>query len=372
MANLVQLYGKDIFGGTIVAGTSPDGLSLGAQHFTLTNTEYNQLNTFYIDPLIGMYKTNSGGGLARYLLVKKGAGNAPYKLATSAYPELVGKEITIYTEIHFSIDDASPFKMAFEIFPGYTRYDPTRNRRIVFEALTLGEVYYWLEEYSTQSSDSVRLVSAKRKIDLTWLGAPYLLMIRIYQGVLGICVEMLDEYSYYTSNPSITEYFSYDGETYATNQGLIAITHYSRTVGKYPAIRSINWGVVLPTIVVLDYSVRPASLANGNEYFINEGPAAGTTRGSAEFKSWLFIKGVQFTDTGVEIEPDYIDVSASRRGMPVVFSSADSPSESTDIYIGGEDYPVKSRIKFDRNLQLYLAPGSACRARVVFKPVKNR
>jgi len=358
MANLNLAYTKDIFGGTIPIGTSPENLSLGANVGRLKQVFLEALDSFYIDPIVGMYKTNADTIPACYRLQKN---TSWYELARALNADSINSYFTYYTEIKLGLGTAQPFKLSLGVFSGTSTSDVYRSVRMVIEAVVAGSIQVHYEYYDpTQQNGFVS--TPARSVDLTLSGAPYLFNVRIYTTITGIAFEFLDEYSYYTDTARLGFFYEISDYDPAISGNQMFMIWHSRTAGDFPAIRSIGWGYVLPTQAPL--SLREALFTNGEIISVN------TLTTTDDFTLFTFPTPGRIESAYGTLIPDKITVTCGGYGLPFIMYPSGVKTIALAKTIGGFTNKSRETINYKQPISLLMPPGISARAAVFYKETK--
>lgn len=347
--------------GTYTTGTSPEKLLLDNKIGNLTQFYPGDVDSFYIDNAIGMYKTIADEQLAAYYVKRKTGADA---WAYSIPPEGdAGGATPYYWEVHMTLGSAQPFKMGVAILSGNDTANLTNSKKVIFECTTAGIIEYYVEEFNRDTPGMINK-TPPRLLGLSWLGVPYPFMIRAFIVPGGVCFEVNDEYSFFSDTPRVTDFFVEDMMQPSLVDSNLVLLHYSRTAGDTPAFVSVGWGymlqeVVTPTIKPID-KLGGDWRANGN---------------NSSTDGWRIVKLIvpeKQQVNGVYITPVECDLWASGDGMiPAFFRTADNMSPPHGQYVSGSGV-VKTVPYRSPGWSIHLPPGCRYRWQIKFREVKTK
>lgn len=347
--------------GTYATGTSPENLLLDNKIGSLTQVFSGALDTFYIDNAIGMYKTIADTELAAYYVKRKTGANA---WANSIPPEADQAALTPYFwEVHMSLGTAQPFKLGVAIMPGQDVLNLTQSKKLIIECVTPGEIQYYVEEFNRDINGMLNRTTP-RKLGLTWLGTPYLFMIRAFIVPGGVCFEINDEYAYLTDTPQVSDFFVEDEFQPSLIDSALALLHYSRTAGDTPAFTSVGWGYITQSST--SPTINPFNRLKG------DWRAIGNQTGFGGNWSITVLNVPERSEVnGVVIEPVECEVWAGGQGfIPAVLHNSQGVVPPHAVYASesGKHKAVPYR---SPGWALHVPPGSRYRWQIKFKELKG-
>ncbi len=359
MSQLV-IANEKLLQGTYATGTSPENLLLNDKIGNLTQVFSGALDTFYIDNVIGAYKTVADSELAAYYVKRKTGVNA---WANSIPPEADQAGLTPYFwEVHLSLGTAQPFKLGIAIMPGQDVLNLTQSKKLIIECTTSGEIQYYVEEFNRDIQGMINS-TPPRKLGLSWLGTPYLFMIRAFIVPGAVCFEINDEFGYLTDTPRVSDFFSEEMLQPNLVDSNLALLHYSRTAGDTPAFVSVGWGYMIQT--QNNPTITPQNKL-GNDWRAN-----GNVTGAGGWSLVNLAVPETLQVDGVNIQPVEVDVWASGEGFIAAHvhnSQGFNPPHGQYVSESGKEKTVPYR---SPGWTLHVPPGGRYRWQIKFREVKN-
>jgi len=359
MSQLV-IANEKLLQGTFATGTSPENLLLNNKIGILTQVFSGALDTFYIDNAIGMYKTIADTELAAYYVQRK---TGAYAWENSIPPEADQAGLTPYFwEVHMSLGTAQPFKLGVAIMPGQDVLNLTQSKKLIIECVTPGEIQYYVEEFNRDINGMLNQTTP-RKLGLTWLGTPYLFLIRAFIVPGAVCFEINDEYAYSTYTPQVSDFFVEEMLQPKLTDSSLALLHYSRTAGDTPAFVSVGWGYMLQTQKTP--TITPQNKQDG------DWRANGDITASSGWLIGNLTVPAVIQVNGVDIKPVEIDVWASGEGFipaQVHNSVGFNPPHGQYVSVSGIVKKVPYR---SPGWSIHVPPGGRYGWQIKFKELKG-